>query len=128
MPLSLSHTEHTAYMVGHPCKPYTQPNQPWPYPSNTRAIRVYPCMIFKTLKKLTWVPCPCIIVLAIIQDRERPYETVYTTTHEVHYTSELNRFYTIAIQPIRFHTIPIPSNTVQVLIIHGRLPFLYFLC
>ena len=40
--LSLSHTEHTAYMVGHPCKPYIQPNQPWPYPSYTRAIRVYP--------------------------------------------------------------------------------------
>ena len=48
---SLSDTEHTAYTVGHPCKPYIQPNQPWPYPSYTRAIRVYPlkpCMIFKT--------------------------------------------------------------------------------
>ena len=33
---------------------------------------------------------PCIIVLAIVQDRERPYETVYTTAHEVHSTSELN--------------------------------------
>uniref|UniRef100_K1P198 Uncharacterized protein n=1 Tax=Magallana gigas TaxID=29159 RepID=K1P198_MAGGI len=40
--LSLSHTEHTAYTVGHPCKPYIQPNQPWPYPTYTRAIRVYP--------------------------------------------------------------------------------------
>ena len=40
--LSLSDTEHTAYMVGHPCKPYIQPNQPWPYPSYTPAIRVYP--------------------------------------------------------------------------------------
>ena len=53
------------------------------------------------------MPCPCIIVLAIVQDRERPYETVYTTAHEVHSSSELNRFYTIAIRPIRFHTIAI---------------------
>ena len=47
------------------------------------------------------MPCPCIIVLAIVQDRERPYETVqdgerpcetvYTTADEVHSTSELNR-------------------------------------
>ena len=36
-----------------------------------------------------------------------PYETVYTTAHEVHSTSELNRFYMIAIRPIRFHTIAI---------------------
>ncbi|KAJ8297639.1 hypothetical protein KUTeg_024170 [Tegillarca granosa] len=35
-----SHTEHTAYTVGHPCKPYIQPNQPWPYPSYTRAPSV----------------------------------------------------------------------------------------
>ena len=52
--LSPSHTEHTAYTVGHPCKPYIQPNKPWPYPTYTRAIRVYPCkpcMIFKTFKK-----------------------------------------------------------------------------
>ena len=48
-------------------------------------------MIFKTFKKLTRVPCPCIIVLAIVQDLERPYETVFTTAHEVHSTSELNR-------------------------------------
>ena len=27
----------------------------------------------------------------IVQDRVRPYETVYTTAHEVHSTSELNR-------------------------------------
>ena len=77
--LSLSDTEHTAYTVGHPCKPYIQPNQPWPYPSYTRDIRVYPwkpCMIFKTFKKLTRVPCPCIIVYAIVQGSERPYETV----------------------------------------------------
>ena len=33
-------------------------------------------MIFKTFKKLTRVPCPYIIVLAIVQDRERPCETV----------------------------------------------------
>ena len=33
---TLSDTEHTAYTVGHPCKPYIQPNQPWPYPSYTR--------------------------------------------------------------------------------------------
>ena len=44
-------------------------------------------MIFKTFKKLARVPCPCMIV----QDRERPCETVYTTAHEVHSTSELNR-------------------------------------
>ena len=25
-----------------------------------------------------------------VRDRERPYETVYTTAHEVHSTSELN--------------------------------------
>ena len=31
------------------------------------------------------------IVLAIVQDRVRPYETVYTTAHEVHSTNELNR-------------------------------------
>ena len=43
------------------------------------------------------MPCPCIIVLAIVQDRVRPYKTVrdrtrsYTTAHEVHSTSELNR-------------------------------------
>ena len=64
-------------------------------------------MIFKTFKQLTRVPCPCIIVLAIVLNRERPYETVYTTAHEVHSTSELNRFYTIAIRSIRFHTIAI---------------------
>ena len=35
-----------------------------------------------------------LIVLAIVHtviDRLRPYETVYTTAHEVHSTSELNR-------------------------------------
>ena len=58
-------------------------------------------MIFDTFKNLTRVPCLCIIVLAIVQDRERPCETVqdrerpcvavYTTAHEVHSTSELNR-------------------------------------
>ena len=37
--LSLSDTEHTAYTVGHPCKPYIQPNQPWPYPSYTPAVK-----------------------------------------------------------------------------------------
>jgi len=30
-----------AYTVVHSCKPYIQPNQPWPDPSYTRAIRVY---------------------------------------------------------------------------------------
>jgi hypothetical protein len=77
--LSLSHTEHTAYTVGHPCKPYIQPNELWPYPAYTRVIRLYPwkpCMIFKTFKKLAQVPCPCMIVLAIVQDRERPCDTV----------------------------------------------------
>ena len=51
-------------------------------------------MIFKTFKKLTRVPYRCIFVLAIIQtvrDRERLYETIYTTAHEVHSTSQLNR-------------------------------------
>ena len=55
-------------------------------------------MIFKTFEKLTRVSCPCIIVLAIVQDRERPCETVqdrerpyHTTAHEVHSTSEINR-------------------------------------
>ena len=57
-------------------------------------------MIFKAFKNLTRVPCVCIIVFAIVQDcerkhetlldRTRPCETVYTTTHEVHSTSELN--------------------------------------
>ena len=28
---------------------------------------------------------------ATVRDRVRPYETVYTTAHEVHSTSELNR-------------------------------------
>jgi hypothetical protein len=48
------HTEYTAYTVGHHCKPYIQPNQPWRYPSNTRIIRVYlreSCMILKIKKK-----------------------------------------------------------------------------
>ena len=48
-------------------------------------------MIFKTFKKLTRVPCLCIIVLAIVQDSDRLYKTVYTTAHEVHSMSELNR-------------------------------------
>ena len=52
-------------------------------------------MIFKTFKKLKRVPCPCILVLAIEQDRERPCETVYTITHEVRSTSELNRVNTV---------------------------------
>ena len=64
-------------------------------------------MVFKTFKNLIRVPCPCIIVLAFVQDRERPYETIYTAADEVHSTSELNRFYTIAIRPIRFHTLAI---------------------
>ena len=53
------------------------------------------------------MPCSCIIVLAIVQDRERPCETVYTTAHKVHSTSELNRFYMIAIRPIPFFSIAI---------------------
>ena len=72
--LSLSHTEHTAYTVGHPCKPYIQPNQPWH--SGHSSISVKAVYDFKTFKKLTRVPCPCIIVLAIVQDRKRPRETV----------------------------------------------------
>ena len=65
------------------------------------------CMIFKTFKNLIQVPCPCIIVLAIVQDHERPCETEYTTAHEFNSRSELNRFYTVAIRPIWFHTIAI---------------------
>ena len=51
-------------------------------------------MIFKTFKKLTRVQCPCLIVLAsykTVRACVRPYDTVYTTAHEVHSTSELNR-------------------------------------
>ena len=65
-------------------------------------VSVKLCTIFKTFKKMTRVPCQCIIVLVIVQDRVRRYKTVYTTAHEVHSTSELNRFYSIAIRPIRF--------------------------
>ena len=53
-------------------------------------------MIFKTFKKnLTRVQCPCIIVFAIVQDRERLCETVRDRIYN-------RRFYTIAIRPIRF--------------------------
>ena len=132
--LSQSHTEHTAYTVGHPCKPYIQPNQPWPYPSYTRAIPVYPWkpfMIFKTLKNLTLVPCPCIIVLAIAYNHERPCETVrdgiYNRTWSpLHGWAKLvlyDRHTTNTVSYNR-HT----TNTVQVRIIHGHLRFLYFLC
>ena len=31
-----SHTEHTTYTVGYPCKPYIQPNQSRPDPNYTR--------------------------------------------------------------------------------------------
>ena len=55
------------------------------------------------------MPCPCTLVLKIVQDRDRPYESVYTTAHEVYSTSELNAIHTIAIRPIRFHTIAIRS-------------------
>ena len=34
-------------------------------------------MIFKTFKKLTRMSCPCMIVLAIVQDRVRPYIQPY---------------------------------------------------
>ena len=95
--LSLSHTEHTAYMVGHPCKPYIQPCKPYialsELHSGSLSVSVKAVYDFKTLKKLTRVPFPCIIVLAsykTVRDRVRPYETVYTTAHEVHSTSELN--------------------------------------
>ena len=30
-----------------------------------------------------------------VRDRLRPYKTVYTTAHEVHSTSELNRIYIV---------------------------------
>ena len=42
-----------------------------------------------------------------ISHRTRLCETVYTTAHEFHSKSELNRFYKIAIRPIRFHMIAI---------------------
>ena len=53
-------------------------------------------MIFKTFKKTDTGAMSVLIVLAIVhvhtvRDRVRPYETVYTTAHEVHSTSELNR-------------------------------------
>ena len=67
-------------------------------------------MIFKTFKKLTRVPCPCIILLEIVQDRERPceterdrvrqYESVYTTAHEVHSTKPSNQNESILYQNI----------------------------
>ena len=59
-------------------------------------------MIFKTFKKTDTgaMSCPCIIVKVIVQDRVRrhetvkdhvrPSETVFTSAHEVHSTSELN--------------------------------------
>ena len=37
---------------------------------------------FQTFKKLTRMACLCIIVLVIVQDRERPYQTVYITALE----------------------------------------------
>ena len=129
----MSHTEHTTYTVGHPCKPYIQPNQPWPYPSYTWAIRVYPwkpCMIFKTFKRLTRVQCPCIIVLAIVQDCERSCETVrdriynrtWSPLHEWAQPVLYDRHTTNTVSYDRNTT-----NTFQVRIIHGHLPFLYFL-
>ena len=130
----MSHTEHTAYTVCHPCKTFIQPNQLWPYQSYTAAIRVYPlklCMIFKTLKDLTRVPCPCIIVLAIVQDGERPCETardrIYNRTwsplHEWAQPVLYDRHTTNTVWYDR-HT----TYTVQVRIIHGLLQFLFFLC
>ena len=98
---SLSDTEHTAYTVGHPCKLYIQPNQLWPYPSYTRAIRVYPwqpCMLFKTFKKTDTGDMSVVNRISdrtrpceTVRDRTRPCETVYATAHEVHSTSGLNR-------------------------------------
>ena len=53
-----------------------------------------------------------------ISDRTRPYETIHTTAHEFHSTSELNRHTTNTVSYDR-HT----TNTVQVRIIHGHLQF-----
>ena len=39
-------------------------------------IRESRVWFLKLLKKLTRVPCPCLIVLAIVYDRERPCETL----------------------------------------------------
>ena len=48
-------------------------------------------MIFKTFKKLARVPCPCMIVLAIVQDRERPCETVRDRIYNRTWSPESNR-------------------------------------
>lgn len=53
------------------------------------------------------------IILAIVQDRVRLYETVYTT---VRFTRVYTRFYTTNTVSYDRHT----TNTVQVRIIHGQ--------
>ena len=119
--LSLSHTEHTAYTVGHQCKPYIQPNQPWPYPSYTWAIRVYPwkpCMIFKTFKK---TDKGAMSMYNRISDRTRPceikrdrtYNPTWSPLHEWAHSFLYDRHTTYTV-------------TVQVRTIHGHLAFYTF--
>ena len=68
-------------------------------------------MIFKTLKKkLTRVPCPCIIVLAIAQDRERKCETVRDRTRPCETVGDRTRPY---IQPHMKSTLRV-SSTVSI--------------
>ena len=104
---SLSYTEQTAYTVGHPCKSYMQPNQPWPDQNYNRADRVYPSFqVFETLKQ-TWNGC-CVRVWSYkrsyktVRERVWSYKTEYITVHKVHFTSVHIRFSTIAVRPIQF--------------------------
>ena len=66
--LSPSHKEHTAYTVGYPCKPFIQPNQPWPDPSYTWAIHWYGCHVRVWSYTRSY---------KTIRDRVKSYETVY---------------------------------------------------
>jgi len=105
--LCLSHTEHTAYAVGHQCKPYIQPNQ-------TGRIRVtlgpFECIressvCFLNLK--SWYGCHVRVwsykrSYKTVAERVNSYETVCTTVPEVHPTSLQIRFQTIATLPLRF--------------------------
>ena len=102
---------------------------------------------FLKLKKPAQMSRPCVIVQAVVQDRERTCDTVwggvFTTVHEIHSTSGLNRvnivyksygivrdrsqvlhptsgehtrFHTSAIRPIRFKY---ESFMVQCCYLHG---------
>ena len=70
------------------------------------------------------MPCPCIIVLAIIQDRERTYIHPHMKS-----TQRVSSTVFIRLQDDQYSLYDRHrTNTVQVRIIHGHLPFLYFLC